>query len=508
MAKNRLFKAVHADDLPALRAAIAAGAPLDERDAHGTTPLLAATRAGRTDLCVALLDAGARPDAHDRKVITRRWEKLPAGTPAQPSGPGSLLHEAAVATRGGDLIRCLLARGFNIEARDPDGSTPLMIAAFHHRSERGGSASNAHDPLAALLAAGASVQARDRAGHGALDAANDLGTIERLLAAGADPNGSAAIVGGYYGSPLLVRWSMAAGNPAVVRALLLAGADPQKAPGALAWAAHHGQREIVGLLLHHGFAPDDRTGETPALAGAAAFAHLDIVKALVAAGAKAVDVALFCAAGHSLLSVEPDIREHLDRRLEVMRVLIAAGADPSAHEHRFIRSTALHTAARVGSSEIAGLLLAAGASVHAKDDLGRTPLWVAAEHGSARVLELLLRAGAVANTTDNAGVSAYEIAKKSTTPAGVIDLYPGTGAQMRVMGLLREASAGPSKPAAPAKPEGPAAGDRVGHTKFGEGTIKSVDGEGPAAKLTIDFDTAGQKVLLAKFIAPIGLRPD
>ncbi|MBA3549139.1 MAG: ankyrin repeat domain-containing protein [Nannocystis sp.] len=493
MAANRLFKAVHADDLPALRAAIAARVPLDERDAHGYTPLLVAARAGRTDLCVTLLDAGARPDAHDRKVATRRWQKLAAGTPAQPSGPGSLLHEAAAATRGGDLIRCLLARGLDIEARDPDGSTPLMIAAFHH----------ADDPLTTLLAAGASVHTRDRAGHGALDAATTLGAIERLLAAGADPNGFAGIGAGHQGRPLLVRWSMSPGDPAVVRALLLAGADPQKAGGALAWAAHFGHQEVVRLLLHHGFAPDDSAGETPALAGAAAFAHLDIAKMLVAAGAKDVDVALFCAAGHSLLSGGPDIREHLARRLDVMRVLIAAGADPSAHQHRFIRSTALHTAARVGSAEIAGLLLAASASVHAKDDLGRTPLWVAAESGSARVAELLLRAGAVANTTDNAGVSAYEIARKTTTPAGVVDLYPTTGAQMRVMALLRDASAGPPKPAAPARPEGPAAGDRVGHAKFGEGTIHSVDGEGPTAKLTIDFDTAGQKVLQAKFVAPL-----
>jgi len=501
MAANRLFKAVHADDLPALRAAIAARVPLDERDAHGATPLLAAARVGRSDLCVALLDAGARPDAHDRKTATRRWEKLPAGAPAQPSGPGSLLHEAAVATRGGDLIRCLLARGLDIEARDPDGSTPLMIAAFHRRSARDGA--SAHDPLTALLAAGASVHARDRAGHGALDAAHDLGTIERLLAAGADPNGLPACGAGYYGSPLLVRWSMGTGDPAIVRALLLAGAEPQKARGALAWAAHYGHQEIVRLLLDHGFAPDDSIGDAPALAGAAALARLDIVKMLVAAGAKDLDIALCCAAGHSLRSGGPDIRERLTERLDVMRVLLAAGADPSAHEPRLARSTALHTAARVGSAEIAGLLLAAGAAVNAKDDLGRTPLWVAAEHGSARVVELLLRAGATANTTDTGGVSAYEIARKSTTPAAIIDAHPGTGAQMRVMALLREASAGPAKPPPPATPAGTAAGDRVGHAKFGEGTVRAIDGEGPTAKLTIDFDSAGQKLLLAKFVAPV-----
>ncbi len=498
MATRRLFKAVHADDLSALRTAIAAGEPLDARDEHGRTPLLCAAQAGRASLCAALLDAGARPDAHDRKLTTRRWEKLAAGVPAQPTGRGSLLHEAAAAPRGGDLVRLLLARGYELEARDPDGSTPLMIAAFHGRSQRGGSAAaNPDDPLTALLTAGASVHARDRAGHGALDAANELGTIERLLAAGADPNGAAAP------SSLLVRWSMATGDPAVVRALLVAGADPQKATGALAWAAHYGHAEIVRVLLQHGLTPDDRSGETPALAGAAAFARLEIVKMLVGAGAKDLDLALFCAAGHSLLSVGPDIRERPDQRLEVIRTLLAAGADPSAHEPRFIRSTALHTAARVGSPEITELLLTAGAAVDARDDHGCTPLWIAAEHGSARVVALLLRAGATARTTNRSGVSAYEIAKKTTTAAGVIELYPGTGAQMRVMALLREASAGPSKPAAPVGPAGPAAGDRVRHTKFGEGTIVAIAGEGADAKYTIDFATAGQKVLLAKFVTPV-----
>ncbi|HEY0136700.1 MAG TPA: ankyrin repeat domain-containing protein, partial [Nannocystis sp.] len=301
--------------------------------------------------------------------------------------------------------------------------------------------------------------------------------------------------------PILVRWSMGFGKVEFVRALLDAGADPQKAPGALAWAAHYGHTEVVRVLLAAGYPPDDCAGTTPALACAAAFARREIVAMLLAAGAKQRDVALYCAAGHSLQSVGPDIRERPAERLEVLRMLLAAGANPSAHEQRFIGSTPLHVAARVGSGEIAELLLTAGGAVDERDDLGRTPLWVAAEQGSARVVELLLRAGATGRTTDHAGVSAYDIARKTTSDAGVVEIYPGTGNHLRVMALLREASAGPVKPVAPAPPAGPAAGDRVRHAKFGEGTIRAIEGEG--AKLTIDFDTSGQKVLLARFVERI-----
>jgi ankyrin repeat protein len=499
---TRLFDAVRANDLPALLAAIAAGEPLDGRDKYGYTPLLVAVHAGRTALCAALLDAGARPDAHDRKVATRRWERIGKGAAALPRGPGSLLHEAAVARGGGDLIRYLLARGLDLEGRDPDGSTPLMIAASHHRLER--DVSGADDPLEALLAAGASVHVHDRVGYGPLDAAYSPVAIERLLAAGADPNGAPTSGGGYHGRSLLIRWSMSTGSPAVVQALLRGGADPQRARGALAWAAHHGNAAIVELLLQHGSSPDDCAGETPALAGAAAFARLAIVRRLLDAGAQERDTALFCAAGHSLLSCGPDVRERPDERLEVVRVLLAAGADPGAAEPRFIGSTPLHTAARVGSTAIAQLLLAAGAPVDAKDGLGRTPLWVAAENGSADVAALLLAAGATARTSDAGGVSAYDIARKTRTPDDVADLYPGTGAQRRVLALLRAASAGPERPAAPVQPAGPCAGDRVRHAKFGEGTLRAIEGDGDAAKYTVEFATAGQKVLLAKFVERLG----
>lgn len=50
--------------------------------------------------------------------------------------------------------------------------------------------------------------------------------------------------------------------------------------------------------------------------------------------------------------------------------------------------------------------------------------------------------------------------------------------------------------------QGLAVGSRVSHTKFGGGTIEEISGSGEKAKVTISFDDAGQKKLLARFIKP------
>jgi DNA helicase-2/ATP-dependent DNA helicase PcrA len=46
-------------------------------------------------------------------------------------------------------------------------------------------------------------------------------------------------------------------------------------------------------------------------------------------------------------------------------------------------------------------------------------------------------------------------------------------------------------------------GMRVQHAQFGEGRIVSVDGQGPNAKLTIDFPKVGLKRVIARFVQPI-----
>ena len=56
--------------------------------------------------------------------------------------------------------------------------------------------------------------------------------------------------------------------------------------------------------------------------------------------------------------------------------------------------------------------------------------------------------------------------------------------------------------AASAKPEGKVElkrGQRVRHEQFGDGTILTMEGSGPDAKLTVYFDRMGSKKFIAKY---------
>lgn len=93
--------------------------------------------------------------------------------------------------------------------------------------------------------------------------------------------------------------------------------------------------------------------------------------------------------------------------LEVVLILLAAGADSQMHAAGASSVTALHLAAYAGHTAIMLQLLKAGADVNAADAWGRTPLHCA-EAGSRAAVELLLqrRWGAHVNAQDSYGATA------------------------------------------------------------------------------------------------------
>ena len=90
-----------------------------------------------------------------------------------------------------------------------------------------------------------------------------------------------------------------------------------------------------------------------------------------------------------------------ENALEVMEVLIAAGADIHAKSNWDL--TALHFAAENNAQEVAAALIAEGADIHAKDFFGFTPLHSAVWGNAREVAAVLIAAGANIHAKDDSG---------------------------------------------------------------------------------------------------------
>lgn len=183
----------------------------------------------------------------------------------------------AAADQDRQTVRELLKQGVDVNAARADGVTALLWAAHW----------NDLDMINALLKAGAKVNAADDYGVTALTRAcenTSEAAVTRLLAAGANPN--AAQKSGL--TPLMV--AARTGNINVVKALLAHGANVNAATAAadatpLMWAVAQGYSGIVRVLVEGGANPRVSTakGFTP-LMFAARNGDIEMAKLLIAAG--------------------------------------------------------------------------------------------------------------------------------------------------------------------------------------------------------------------------------
>lgn len=269
-------QAIRNDDLAALRTLVAAEGT-NARDAAGMTPLMLASAFGSRGAARLLVEAGADVKAASNGGVTA-------------------LHLA-----WGDIevARLLLDRGADVHAKTQLGSTPLLVAA---------SAGGTADVVALLLHKGADPNAAENRG------------VTPLIAAAT------------------------VGNTAAARLLLARGADADAhAPGqgqtatALIGAAHSGDLELTRLLLAR--KPDvdaksaDRDanvkngpvlyGHVTALHTAAVNGYVDVVRALLDAGAT-VDARDVRGMTPLMWAIASD---HAEPR--VVRLLLARGASSS-----------------------------------------------------------------------------------------------------------------------------------------------------------------------------------
>ena len=286
----------------------------------------------------------------------------------------TLLHNAA-ANEQLAVVRYLISKGANVNAKNRDGWTPLHWVAHLNKDIK----------VARLLVSKrANVNAKTNSGYTPLEWAKSM------------DHASAAVVQyleSISGTPAPTE--QAEGNVALQSNSTSpdVNAKDERGRTQLHLAARRGDLENVKSLISKGANVNarDEYGDTPLLDTK----NVEVVKYLVSQGA---NVNTSNKNGFTLLhtaAYEGDV--------DVVKFLISKGANVNAKN---IDGTTplLHTRASSEYLETVKILVLAGADVNAKDNRGNyTPLFWAAHYGNIEVAKFLISKGADVNAKDNIG---------------------------------------------------------------------------------------------------------
>ncbi len=412
---------VRVDDFDTARRLIRAGADPSRPNRYGVTPMSLACANGNAQMIALLLEAGADANAVDRQGETALMTATKVGN--------------------ADAVKTLLDHGAAIDARDPAfEQTALMMAVRED-----------HPDVVKLLAdRGANVNVQTRTGQAPAwilpNSVPGFGHGIGIVRGGLPDRGSRYLVPGAM-TPLL--YAARDGRVESAKVLLVAGAEIDHADAngitPLLMAISNNHVEMARFLIDRGanVKAVDWYGRTPLWAAvelrnmdvdSSTFENgvergpvLDLIKVLLDKGvdvnARTKEVTpirrqMLHVTGDlswvDFTGQTPFLRAALAADLDVMRMLLAHGADPKITA--FAGTNALMAAAGVNwvvdqttdagpaaRLEAVKMCYDLGIDVNATNSMGITAVMGAANRGSDDIIEFLVSKGAKLDAKDNEG---------------------------------------------------------------------------------------------------------
>jgi ankyrin repeat protein len=435
----RLVEAARTQDHKLIRALVSQKADVNSRTDDGSTALLWTAHWNDPDTADLLLRAGADADAANELGMTPLSQACTNGNASLvrlllKSGANPNLRIATgetplmtcAKTGNVDAVRALLEAGADVNAKEPvQNQTAIMWAAAEHHP----------DVVKALIGAHADLTAHTKQGFTVLHFAARVGDVEcvkLLLAAGMDintrtqadnnpaRNGVVVVLGfpksvwtsGY--TPLLV--ATVRGQVAMAHFLLEQGADPNILDAGftpLHWASTNwesfGSNPIYGFEDPMSGIPDRQ-------------AKLGLVKALLAHGAN-VNARMtrpqptFAGGYLDAEGATPFLLASSADDLEIMRILLDAGADPkiptATNATAIMAATGLNhfigesPVTEAQALEAVKLLLDLGVDPKGETTFGENALFGPAYRGWNTLLKQMIDLGVNVNAVSKAGVTPW-----------------------------------------------------------------------------------------------------
>ena len=394
-----------ADKINKVKVLLKRGIFVNAKTCYGETVLHMAAEKFESEIVRELLEKGGDVNAQDDPGQTPLHRAITIMAPLHRAITIMAPHMAASKDQI-EIVRQLIDKGADVDAKDGNGRTALDIAEEYNQK-------NVINVL---------INARDAKGRTILHRAAISGSVndvEALIQKGVDIH----ILDNEGLTPL--KWALAKEHVQVAGKLLKAD---KTGPSALIKAVRLSDFRIVKYLLQDGIDEDLRDEDcSTALYEAILKGREDIIELLfdcctnldrlsdvwclfhdtVESGKQKI-VGLFLKKGIDINVRDKDGRTALHKAVlgeSIVRanMLLAHGADVNIKDKN--NHTALHIAASRNVPELVTLLIENGAEIREKDDDGHTPLYLAVQNGDELVVWQLVLQGASIHDIDKDGMS-------------------------------------------------------------------------------------------------------